>query len=196
MPMPGVFSAINSHLQGSLIGKNLQTLAKNLPDGMVLNQEGWVESKIIVGTQVYIKGKYDLLIKDSKNNHILVDLKISLPHADKIDKYKTQLNAYKFALENPKFGKPVQITRLGLLVFYPNEVKFENGTAYVAFPPEWLEVPLDQPGFVAFAREVDSLLTGVVPPEGNTCKWCQYRHLGETLTHGLGEESIQEEIPF
>ena len=26
-------------------------------------------------------------------------------------KYKTQLNAYKFALENPKFGKAYKITK-------------------------------------------------------------------------------------
>ena len=39
MPMPGVFSAINTRLQGNLVGKNLQALSKDLPDGEVINQE-------------------------------------------------------------------------------------------------------------------------------------------------------------
>ena len=37
MPMPGVFSAINTRLQGNLVGKNLHTLSEKLPDGIVEN---------------------------------------------------------------------------------------------------------------------------------------------------------------
>src|SRR3989304_10135983 len=63
MPMPGVFSAINTRLQGNLLGKDLRFLASHLPDGKVTTQEGWVQSKIIPGTNVFIKGKYDLLVE-------------------------------------------------------------------------------------------------------------------------------------
>ena len=122
MPMPGVFSAINTRLQGTLVGRDLRTLSPDLPVGVVVNQEGWVESKVIPGTQVYIKGKYDLLVKRPDGTYILVDLKISTPDVGKIDKYKTQLAAYKFALGNPKYGKPIKLSKLGLLVFYPDTV--------------------------------------------------------------------------
>ena len=91
MPMPGVFSAINTRIQGSLVGKELRTLSENLPEGKVIMQEGWVDSKVIPGTHLYIKGKYDLLVSGSDGN-TLVDLKISSPDVGKIDKYKTQLN--------------------------------------------------------------------------------------------------------
>ncbi len=70
MPMPGVFSAINTRLQGGLVGKDLQTLAKDLPEGKVVVQEGWVESRPVPGTNVYIKGKYDLLVKRPDGTHI------------------------------------------------------------------------------------------------------------------------------
>lgn len=191
MPMPGVFSAINTRLQGTLVGKDLQTLSKDLPQRKVVTQEGWVESKPVPNTGVYIKGKYDLLVERPDGSHLLVDLKISQPHEDKIDKYKTQLGAYKFALENPTRGAPVSITKLGLLIFYPENVSFTNGEALLHFPPKWLEVPVDEKNFLEFAKQIDHLLSGPTPPETKSCKWCQYRHVGDTLAHPQ-----QSEIPF
>jgi CRISPR/Cas system-associated exonuclease Cas4 (RecB family) len=194
MPMPGVFGAINTRIQGSLVGKDLRTLSQGLPEGKVVMQEGWVDSKVVPGTHVYIKGKYDLLVY-GREGHTLVDLKISTPEVGKIDKYKTQLNAYKYALENPGRGKPVEITRMGLLVFYPNKVSYKDGEASLTFPPKWLEVPQDVDGFVKFAGEIDKLLAGPPPPEGKSCKWCAYRHVGETLAH-INDKPVQEDIPF
>lgn len=196
MPMPGVFSAINTRLQGNLVGKNLHSLSTKLPDGVVETQEGWVESKPIPETNVYIKGKYDLLVKRPNDTYMLVDLKISAPNGNKIDKYKTQLAAYKFALGNPKWGKPYRITKMGLLIFYPEKAKFEKDEAVLTFPPKWLEVPIDEKSFFAFARKIDKLLSGPPPAESKECKWCQYRHVGETLTHKEEEESIQNDLPF
>jgi hypothetical protein len=192
MPMPGVFSAINTRIQGDLLGKNLRNIAPDLPDGDVIKQEGWVESVPVPGTDVYIKGKYDLLVKNGADTYTLVDLKISQPAEDKIDKYKTQLGAYKFALENPVAGEPIKITKLGLLIFYPDTVKFEEGTAMLSFPPKWLEITIDDNSFLSFTKEIDTLLSGPLPAEGAECKWCKYRHLGEKLTHG----NENNEAPF
>jgi hypothetical protein len=193
MPMPGVFLAINTRLQGSLVGNNLKSLSGDLPDGEVINQEGWVDSVLVPETSVYIKGKYDLLVKNPDGTHTLVDLKISQPGEGKIEKYQTQLTAYKFALENPKSGEPMKLSKLALLIFYPDTVSFEGGVAKFDFPPKWLEVPVDMEGFLAFMKSVDKLLSGPMPEESKTCKWCQYRHVGETMTHGGGS---QEGLPF
>lgn len=194
MPMPGVFGAINTRLQGNLVGKNLKNLSSDLPNGVVLNQEGWVDSKVVPDTAVYIKGKYDLLVKNPDGTHTLVDLKISQPNEDKVEKYKTQLSAYKFALENPKFGEPIKTTKLGLLIFYPDTVSFKDNIAKLDFPPRWLEVPIDMEGFQGFIKNIDTILSGPLPPESKTCKWCQYRHVGEILTHKEGPK--QQDIPF
>src|SRR3989344_3211696 len=35
MPMPGVFGAINTRIQGTLLGKSLESLSKDLPKGVV-----------------------------------------------------------------------------------------------------------------------------------------------------------------
>lgn len=183
MPMPGVFSAINTRLQGNLVGRNLRSLSSDLPDGEVEKQEGWVESIVVPGTSVYLKGKYDLLVKNSDGAYTLVDLKISQPAEDKIEKYKTQLMAYKFALENPKVGNPIRVTKLALLIFYPDTVSFENGVANLHFPPRWLEIPQDEELFLGFMKSIEDLLSGPLPEESMTCKWCQYRHIGDTITH-------------
>ena len=183
MPMPGVFSAINTRLQAKLVGQDLQILSPNLPAGQVILQEAWVESQPVPDTSVYIKGKYDLLVRRPDGTHILVDLKISQPHEDKIEKYKTQLAAYQFALEHPTTGKSVAISQLGLLIFYPDTVSFQSGSVLLAFPPRWLEVPQDQTGFLAFAKDVSKLLLNPLPDESPNCKWCQYRHMGDQLAH-------------
>ncbi len=194
MPMPGIFSAINSRLQGKLVGKNLKTLSKELPDIDIINQEGWVESTTAPQTSVYIKGKYDLLGKDINGKHTLIDLKISQPADDKIEKYKTQLGAYKFALENPKIGSSIKIEKLALLIFYPDEVSFENNTTNFTFPPKWLEVPVDDQGFLEFVKRVDKLLAGPMPLESRECKWCRYRHVGETFSQE--KNSFKDDLPF
>lgn len=130
MPMPGVFSALNSRLQGLLVGKDLRQLSSSLPAGIVESQEGHIESQVIPATKVYIKGKYDLLVRQP---------------ADK--------------------------------------TKFENGRAILDFPPQWLEIPIDEPAFMRFMGEVSLLLEGPTPMENPRCPWCQYRHLGEKLAH-------------
>ena len=194
MPMPGVFSAINSRLQGNLLGHNLKKLAIDLPDGQVVSQEGWVESQLVPETSAYIKGKYDLLVKNPDGTHTLVDLKISQPNDDKIEKYRTQLTAYQFALAHPKTGSPINVTRLGLLIFYPDQAVFEDGLARLDFPPKWLEVPIEKIGFFSFIKKIDKLLSGPLPAESRDCKWCRYRHVGETLSHK--EISEEQNLPF
>ncbi|EKD85712.1 MAG: hypothetical protein ACD_37C00647G0007 [uncultured bacterium] len=190
MPMPGVFSAINTRLQGNLVGKNLKSLSSNLPDGEVIAQEKFVESIVIPGTSVYLKGKYDLLVRNSDGTHTIIDIKISQPGEDKIDKYKTQLGAYKFALENPKFGESIKLTKLALLIFYPDQVSFENETAALDFPHTWLEVPIDDANFMSFIQEVDSVLSGTEPTVSEKCKWCLYRKSYEP------QAKIVDDIPF
>lgn len=196
MPMPGVFGAINTRIQTPLVGKELTSINKDLPEGTVVLQEGWVESKPIPGTDLYIKGKYDLLVKRPDGSHMLVDLKISQAGEDKIEKYRTQLSAYKFALGNPAKGTPVKITKMGLLVLYPDSSVFEDEIVKITFPPKWLEITADNEGFLSFTKGIDKLLSGPAPEEGKKCKWCAYRHMGEEIAHEEKKGPIQGDIPF
>ena len=183
-PMPGIFGAINSRLQGALIGQDLRTLSPTLPEGRVESQEEFVESQSVPDTRVYLKGKYDLLVKRPDGTYLIVDFKLSEPKEEKITMYRTQLQAYKFALEHPASGKPKPVTQMGLVVMYPDKAKFERGQAMLNFPPKWLSIPEDMPAFLKFMREINDLLTGPTPKESPACLWCKYRHVGEQLAHG------------
>lgn len=55
-----------------------------------------------------------------------------------------------------------------------------------------MEIPIDNIGFLTFVKNIDKLLSGPMPEEGKDCKWCEYRHVGETLTH----EPSKDEITF
>ncbi len=183
LPFPGVFSAINTRLQGVLIGKNLQELSPLLPEGIVESQEGFVESKLIPDTQLFIKGKYDLLVKQADGTYIIVDFKITTPDIEKTAKYQTQLQAYHYAFEFPEKGEPKQISKLGLVIMYPDQVKFENSQAVLNFPPKWLEIDTEKDNFLKFIKGVNELIEGPIPPENKDCKWCGYRHYGEKYAH-------------
>ncbi len=177
MPFPGVFTALNTRIQGSLVGNNLKTLSSDLPDCEVIKQEGFVESILIPNTSCYIKGKYDLLCKNKDGTYTLVDLKISQPDEEKIEKYKTQLTAYKFSIENPVREKPIKITKMGLLIFYPDTLSFEGDVAKINFPPKWMDIPADGKGFISFIKEINDLLEGPEPEENPECGFCKYNKL-------------------
>lgn len=183
LPFPGVFSAINTRLQGNMVGKDLRELSPKLPQGIVESQEKFVQSDVPVGTNVFVSGKYDLLVRLPDNTYMIIDLKLSSPTEEKIAKYQSQLWSYVYAFEHPAKSSPKQITRTGLLIFYPDTVSFTSGVASLTFPPTWLEVPIDRVAFTNFIAEVSGLLEGPTPPENTNCDWCKYRHLGEALAH-------------
>lgn len=175
--MPGIFTAINTRLQGLLVGKDLRELSDELPQGVVESQEGFIESVVFPNTNVYIKGKYDLLVRLPDNTYLIVDFKLSRPDEEKIQKYQTQLQSYKFTFENPKSDEPIPISKMGLIVMYPDQTKFQDGRAILDFPPRWMEIPQDQELFKKFIAEVNELLEGPEPAESETCAWCKYRKL-------------------
>ena len=191
MPFPAVFGAINTRIQGNMVGKDLRDLSDKLPAGMVESQEGYVESLDIPGTKVFIKGKYDLLVRLPDNSYMIIDLKLSKPDEEKVTKYQSQLWSYVYAFEHPTSGEAKKITKAGLLVFYPDVATIGNGTASLTFPPTWMEVPIDRDAFTKFIGEVSLLLEGPTPPENKNCDWCKYRHLGEKLSHPEASD-----IPF
>lgn len=52
-PMPAVFGALNSRLQGALVGRALRELSPLLPEGIVESQECFVELKPVPGANAF-----------------------------------------------------------------------------------------------------------------------------------------------
>ena len=195
---PGVFSTMNSMVQGQMVDHYLSEFGKGLPKIKVIKQEGYVFSNVVPKTSVCLAGKYDLLCDNGDGTHTLIDLKISKPEVGKIEKYKTQLGAYKFALENPQKGEKYKISKLALLIFYPEKAVYNDKGVVIDFPAKWLEIPIDEKGFLDFMKEVDSLLTGSAPKESDSCGLCKYRSKGEEITHHINGASLidKNEEPF
>lgn len=172
---PAVFGAINTRVQGELVGKDLRELSPNLPEGFVESQEKFVESTPYPGTSVYISGKYDILVKLTDGTYMVIDFKLSKPGEEKVQKYQSQLWSYKFAFENAANGDNKKISRMGLVMIYPDQVKFERGVATLDFPPVWFEVLSNNDAFKKFMLEINDLLNGPEPQAEENCAWCKYR---------------------
>ena len=93
-----------------------------------------------------------------------------------LNKFDRQLHAYKYALENPIEKEPVTISRVGLLIVSPTDIKPYQGYIYYKAKPVWKEIPINMESFFSFIDRVEQLLEGDEPPPSQTCSWCKYKH--------------------
>jgi len=176
-PFPAMFGRINNLLQTSIMGMNLQDVHPDLPNGIVEIQEGYMQSKPIPGTNVYLSGRFDILSKLTDGTYALIDFKITAPDEEKIfKKYASQLHAYKFALENPADGQaPIKISKMGAVSINPDKMKLVKGKVVFTATPAWHEVKEDMNSFFKLISEISKVLNGKKPLPSLTCSLCLYR---------------------
>nr|MBP7832366.1 hypothetical protein [Candidatus Levybacteria bacterium] len=116
--------------------------------------------------------------------------KITNPDEEKVLKYVSQLHAYKFALENPHNGKPIKISKMGIVSVNPEEMRLIDGKIQFTAVPRFHEVKEDMPAFFEMLKEVSSVLQGPLPAENPNCQLCKYRGFFKV------SKPIQEDIPF
>lgn len=189
---PGIFTKMNSLLQNAIIGMDLREINSKLPAGKIEVKEGFLKSKPIPPTNdCVISGRFDIASKLNDGTYSVIDFKITDPKEDKIQKFFVQLHAYKFALENPEFGEPKKVSKMGVVAINPEEISFPGDNVIFKAKPQWFEIAEDMDRFYAFISEVSKLLNGPVPPENpDGCKWCYYR----ICTHKTKKN--QGDIPF
>lgn len=174
---PSMFGRINSLLQHSIMGSNLQSLHPDLPSGIIEVEEGFLRSKVVPGTNCFISGRFDILTKLDDGTYAIIDFKITTPEEDKIQKkYATQLHAYKYALENPDFqSTPLKISTLGVVSVNPEEMKIIDGKIVFTTQPTWHPINEDMDSFYKLISEISTVLNGELPAPSETCKLCIYR---------------------
>lgn len=174
---PSMFGRINSLLQTSIMGKNLRDVHPELPSGIIEIQEGYMKSQPIPGTKdCYISGRFDILSRLDDNTHAVIDFKITTPDEEKIQKYATQLHAYKYALENPNNGnKPLKISHMGVVSINPEDMKLMDGKIVFTTSPTWHPVKEDMDSFYNLVKEISIVLNGELPIPSETCNLCRYR---------------------
>ncbi|MFH1535621.1 MAG: PD-(D/E)XK nuclease family protein [Patescibacteria group bacterium] len=172
---PSMFTKINTLLQNSIMGMNLSDIHPNLPSGIIEIQEGHLVSKQINNTKCYINGRFDILTKLDDGTYAVIDFKITSPDEEKISKYTSQLHAYKFALENPENGKPIKVSKMGVVSINPDEMKLVKGKVVFTSTPNWHPVKEDMEGFYKLIEEISGVLNGDLPAASKTCSLCIYR---------------------
>lgn len=187
-----MFGRINKLLQDSIMGKNLNEINEQLPSGIIDIQEGFLRSIQVPGTTCYIQGRFDILTKLEDGTFTIIDFKITPPDEERIQKYASQLHAYKFALENPHMGPPIKISKMGIVSVNPEEMKLVDGKIQFTAVPRYHNVDENMPDFFKLISEVSDVLTGDLPTPTETCSLCKYRSYFKTPT----ALPIQEDIPF
>ncbi|KKS83425.1 MAG: hypothetical protein UV59_C0040G0022 [Candidatus Gottesmanbacteria bacterium GW2011_GWA1_43_11] len=189
---PAMFGRINSLLQNSIMGMNLKDIHPDLPSGIIEIQEGFMKSQPVNGTNCYISGRFDILSKLEDGTNAIIDFKITTPVEEKIQKYASQLQAYKFALENPeRGGKPLKITKMGVVSINPEEMKLTNGKVVFTNKPTWHPVEDDEASFYEMIKEISTVLNGDLPAPSETCNLCVYR-----AKFAFPAAENAEELPF
>ena len=174
--IPSIFTRMSSMLQNNIQGKNLNDLATELPSGKFILKEGYLKSKPLPSGKSYINGRFDLLVQFDDGTYGAVDVKMTDLKDEDLDKFDRQLHAYKYALENPAEKEPITISKIGLLIVAPTDIKPHKGHIYYKAKPVWKEIPINMDNFFLFIKEVEDLLNGPVPEPTDTCAWCQYKH--------------------
>lgn len=187
---PSMFGKINGLLQSSIMGMDIKDIIPTLPSGIVSVEEGFLRSKVIPGTSVYISGRFDILTKMDDGTYGLIDFKITTPDDERIlKKYRSQLHAYKYALENPAEGNPIKISKMGAVSIHPDDMELVDGKIRFIATPTYHNVEENMDEFLSLMKDISEFLNGPVPPEGENCLLCGYRAK-------FKEEKIEDGLPF
>lgn len=167
---------MNSLLQDTIQGMNLKEVNTGLPSGVIEVKEGFLKSAPIPPAKnCYISGRFDVLSKLEDGTYAVIDFKISDSNEEKAQKFKWQLHAYKYALENPSYGPVKKISKMGLIIVSPESIEFKDGKVVFHSNPKWFDIKEDMEGFYDFIGMVSKVLNGPVPETNDNCAWCKYR---------------------
>ncbi len=196
--IPGIFMKMNSMLQNSIKGMNLKDINPLLPSGTIDIKEGYLRSTAIPpDNKCFISGRFDIACALDDGTYSVIDFKITDPKEEKIQKFRHQLHAYKFALENPERGEKKKVSKLGVVVVSPEQIGFKNGFIYFKANPQWTEIEENMDEFLDFIGQVSKVLDGDIPSPSINCKWCIYRKIFEQQKKNLNETKPEiEDIPF
>lgn len=174
--IPSIFNRMSSMLQENIIGQDIRSLVPLLPAGKFILKEGYLKSKPLPSGRSYLNGRFDLLIQFKDGTYGVIDLKMTDSKDEDLDKFDRQLHAYKYALENPIDREPIIVSKLGLLIVSPTDIRPHNGHIHYEAKPLWKEIPINMDKFFSFIAEVERLLSGPIPQPSDNCDWCRFKY--------------------
>ena len=173
---PSIFNKMSGMLQRNVLDTSTVDLAKGIPNGRFVREEDFIQSKPFPSGKSYILGRFDLLTEFDDGTYGVIDLKMVDPHEDALEKFDRQLHAYKYALENPDNGEPIEVQKLGLLILEPTDIKPHEGFVYYKARPQWKEIEINMDKFYEFINEVEEVLISPEPEPKSSCQFCKYKN--------------------
>jgi hypothetical protein len=128
------------------------------PTRMRMHSQGvWVESQPVmfpeIGISLILGGKYDAIVEDEAGSRYLIDYKTSARPDHELYRYRRQLDAYRFCLENPSCPREaIAIDEIGLLVYTPRSFAFKNRVSGLYGPTRWIDFAREDSAFLKLLR--------------------------------------------
>jgi len=173
-PFPRIFGKIDA-LQREALHTHV------LPEGCTLDTSNRsVTSAPLVserGANIMVNGKMDCLMLYPEDGLVgVLDFKTSAPSEESIERYRRQLSAYAWALENPIKDKPLRVS--GLRLLWGNPESYELNAALDRFTMGgavvWQDMPYDPDWFGGLLLEVMDFLSAPEPDIEIAAKSCSY----------------------
>ena len=178
-------SELDARLKASCEGRRTETIAPDMPAGVLEIGERRVESDVLdvhlpdAVQRCVIRGTHDVIARLDDGGFAVIDLVTGAETTERLTARGRQLEACAYAFEHPSPDTPAlgPIARLGVLVFAPEKFAADaGGVGTLSGGLTWVEMPRDAGGLFGFLAEALSLLEQPDPPGGTPlCPWCVYR---------------------
>ncbi len=176
-PFPGIFARLDRAQRKYFDGKSTTVLDPNLPTGVIRNAKGVLAEPFEHnGTRLVIRGTLDAIAELDDDSIIVIDFKSSIPKEHLGDRYRPQLEAYRWALTHPQRGEPRDVSGLGLLIVTPEDMAdTEIGPAQLV-STTWINVDFDDAWFIGLLEHICEIAADPKSAESNPyCSWCDLR---------------------
>lgn len=196
MPFPRVLNIADEQMKKAFLGQRLDWLG--IPGTVRTDKKTWVLSRPaeVSGGQIEIGGFPDAIADLDDGSVAVIDYKMSEVKESNAIRYEPQLNAYKYALENPSDGLPLNVTQLWLVVWTPGQMAVSPDEMHPQpFMGSLSSMQVQvQDGLIERLMETHGkLLFGPVPLPSGSCEMCSYMSQAARKVQELREQ--REKVP-
>ena len=175
-PLPDVSSRIRQLQRSYCDGMPTSFLDLALPPGVIRKTTGVLSKPFShQGVSLTIRGPLDATIDFEDGTVGLISVEVVTRVENNGADYQAQVNAYRWALQNPLKGSPKEVSHAGVLLVHLDGVIDGDHGASHSFSTRWSEIPYDPEWFTSVLEMACRL--GADPASAAphpSCELCRY----------------------